>query len=72
MKDQVLHENGKYWVRDELYGYVVYENGITHAVSVQAFPLNEDGLSLAMAYCDYIADKNSKKVRKVYERKGNV
>lgn len=48
-ESDILHEAGRFWVRKELYGYVVYENGITHAESVQAFTLDDGGLSLAKA-----------------------
>lgn len=52
-ESDMLHEAGRFWVRKELYAYVVYENGITHATSIQASPLDDDGLSIAKAYCDY-------------------
>lgn len=56
-ESDILHEAGKFWVRKELYAYVVYENGITHAESIQAFPLDTGGLSLAKAYCNYRGKK---------------
>lgn len=54
-ESDILFEAGRFWVRKETYGYVVYENGITHATSVQTFALDEDGLSLAKAYCNYLS-----------------
>lgn len=56
----IVHENGDYWVaRDKKHkAYIVYKNVITHAVSDSAYSLDEDGLSIAIARCDYLAGRN--------------
>lgn len=64
-EDDIVHENGNYWVcktKKNWFGspentYSVYKNGITHATPVASFEQNEEGLSLAKAYCDYKAGK---------------
>jgi len=58
----IMHENGNYWVcRDKKQEmYIVFKSGITHSVSDSAYPLTEDGLSIAIARCDYLAKRNSK------------
>lgn len=61
-ESDILHEAGRFWVRKELYAYVVYENGITHAESIQAFQPDTDGLSLAKAYCDYRGGTYDRKI----------
>ena len=54
-----MHENGPYWVARDKAGkmaaYVVYKAGITHSVSDSAYEQTEDGLSIAIARCDYLA-----------------
>lgn len=55
---QVIHEgvHGKAWVMDSLNqkAYLVMKTGVTHSESIAGFDKSEDGLSLAIAYCDYI------------------
>ena len=56
----IIHENGKYWVardkRQKL--YIVFKITITHSVSDSAYSLDENGLSIAIARCNYLADRN--------------
>lgn len=55
----IMHENGNYWVcrdaKQEI--YIVFKNGVTHATSDSCYPLSVDGLSLAIARCDYLASR---------------
>lgn len=51
-RDKILHLAGEFDVRETGSGvFTVFENGITHATSVQSFA----DLSLAVAYADYKA-----------------
>lgn len=55
----IMHENGNYWVcRDKRQKmYIVFKTSVTHSVSDSAYPLTEDGLSIAIARCNYMANK---------------
>ena len=56
MREQdIMHENGDYWVGRERQAYVVYKNGATHSTSDSAYRRDADGLSIAIARCDYLA-----------------
>lgn len=57
----IKHENGSYWVLDTRDSYTVMKNGITHSTSVQSFKCDSDGLSCAIAYCDFLAKRSTKK-----------
>lgn len=55
----IMHENGNFWVcRDKSHKmYIVFKTEITHSVSDSAYPLTEDGLSIAIARCNYMANR---------------
>lgn len=55
----IMHENGKFWVlRNKARKmYEICESGFTHSVSTCGFEMDDDGLSLAIAYCDYRASR---------------
>jgi hypothetical protein len=57
----IVHENGKYWVlRNESEScYFVMEAGATHSKSESAYPLDPDGLSIAICRCDYLARRQA-------------
>ena len=52
-ESEILYENGNHWVLKMRMGYATMRCGITHSTSLCVFPLTDDGLSLAIAYCDY-------------------
>ena len=54
------HENGNYWVAELDNTYTVFKTGITHSTSIQSFKRDSDGLSNAIAYCDYLAKRRLK------------
>ena len=56
-ESSIAYENKHYWVLTDTKKkcYVVFESGITHSTSDSFYNLNEDGLSLAKARCDYLA-----------------
>jgi hypothetical protein len=51
----IMHEAGDFWVYRDKGVYTVYRTGITHSVSDSSYEKSEDGLSLAIARCDYLA-----------------
>lgn len=56
----IMHEVGTYWVGREKAAYVVYCSGITHSVSDSAYAKTPDGLSIAIARCNYLANRKGK------------
>jgi hypothetical protein len=58
-ESDIAHEVGKFWVlRDRPQkAYAVCISGITHSVVDSAYELNEDGLSIAIARCNYLANR---------------
>jgi hypothetical protein len=53
----IKHENGKYWVGDTGNYYTVFKNCSTHARSDSSYAKTADGLSVAIARCDYLAKR---------------
>lgn len=51
----IMHANGEYWVEQQANAYVVFRDGPIHATSDSAYHKNADGLSIAIARCDYLA-----------------
>lgn len=56
----IKHEAGKYWVLSTRDAYTVFKTGLTHSVSDSAYAHTPDGLSIAIARCNYLAKKESK------------
>jgi hypothetical protein len=58
-ESEILHQNGPAWVRaDKKIGaYVVMLDGAVCAASDSAYALDADGLSIAIARCDYLASR---------------
>ncbi len=59
-ENDIVHENGDFFVLKFKTGYMVFKNGVTHASSdgVEYNP-DDDGLSIAKAYCDYRAKREA-------------
>ncbi len=55
----IMHEAGSYWVGRERTCYTVFKTGATHSVSDSAYAKTPDGLSIAMARCDYLARREA-------------
>lgn len=53
----IKHENGRYWVLDTGRAYAVMVSGVTHSESESAYERTDDGLSIAVARCDYLANR---------------
>lgn len=56
-ESDIVYENGIFWVCKNKNDYTVYKSGITHSVSDSSYEKNEDGLSIAKARCDYLANR---------------
>lgn len=58
----IAHENGKYWVLKDkqLNAYLVMVTGAVASHSDSAYSLDDDGLSIAIARCNYLAKRNTK------------
>ncbi|OCJ65279.1 hypothetical protein A6U96_23365 [Agrobacterium tumefaciens] len=53
----IMHEAGNYWVGRERDSYTVYKVGATHSVSDSAYAKTPNGLSIAIARCNYLAKR---------------
>ena len=51
----IVHESGNYWVASERGSFTVYQTKLTHSVSDSSYAKTEDGKSLAIARCNYLA-----------------
>ena len=60
-ESDIMHEAGAYWVCRQKGAYVVYKIGVTHSTSDSAYAKTPDGLSIAIARCDYLAGRASSK-----------
>jgi len=59
-ESDIMHEVGDYWVARQKGTYVVYKVGVTHSISDSAYAKTPDGLSIAIARCNYLASKTGK------------
>ena len=53
-ESDIMHENGKYWVLREKDRHTVVKMGFTHGISDSSYEKTDDGLSIAIARCDYL------------------
>lgn len=60
-ESDIAHENGCFWVlKDAKRGrYTVMRATSTHSESESAYRLDADGLSVAIARCDYLATRQA-------------
>lgn len=59
-ESDIKYENGDFWVFDTKDSYTVMRNGVTHATSQSSYKRDDDGLSIAIARCDYLAKHGPK------------
>ena len=65
MREQdIMHENGNFWVGRERGAapggaYVVFKTGTVCSESDSAYAKTPDGLSIAVARCDYLAKREA-------------
>ena len=59
-ESDIMHESGAYWVgrTRKPDSYTVYRNGITHATPDSSYALTPDGLSIAIARAQYLANRS--------------
>ena len=60
-ESDIMHEAGAWWVARQKDAYVVYKVGGTHSTSDSAYAKTPDGLSIAIAKCNYLAGRASSK-----------
>ena len=53
-ESDIKHETGAHWVLDDKKCYMVLRVGVTHSTSDSAYPRTPDGLSIAIARCNYL------------------
>lgn len=53
-ESDIMHEADKYWVGRTRQAYIVFRKGFTHSTSDSAYPKTPDGLSIAVARCNYL------------------
>lgn len=55
----IEYENGDIWILRDAKNkcYTVFRSGVTHSVSDSSYPIGPDGLSIAKARADYLANK---------------
>ena len=63
-ESDIVHENGAFWVGKNPKDYTVYKTGITHSTADSAYEKTADGLSIAIARCDYLARRAAEKAAK--------
>jgi len=56
-ESDIMHESGGFWVSRERSAFTVYRIGLTHSTSDSSYARTDDGLSLAIARCDYLAKR---------------
>jgi len=59
-ESDIMHESGKFWVLKDTDCYHVMQNGVTHSTSDSSYELSDDGLSIAIARCNYLAKRGAK------------
>lgn len=64
MREQdIKHESGRFWVGDTKNSYTVYATGVTCSNPDSSYDRDEDGLSIAVARCNYLARRENEGVR---------
>jgi hypothetical protein len=58
-ENDIAYENGNAWVWKAKDCYCVMVCGITHSTSDSAYALDDDGLGIAKARCDYLAKRSA-------------
>lgn len=51
---KIIFESGDYWVGDTGNDYTVFKTGVTYSTSDSSYPRDKDGLSIAIARCEYL------------------
>jgi hypothetical protein len=54
-ESDIKFESGDYWVGKTDRGYTVFMSGVTVSAADSTYPKDDDGLSIAIARCKYLA-----------------
>lgn len=65
--ESIKYEKGNYWVGKINNTYQVFKNVLTHSVADSTYEKTADGLSIAIARCNYLAKKEHEKKTKTYK-----
>ena len=57
---QIVYEVGNFWVCRRPKHYTVYRSTLTHSIPDSSYHATNDGLSLAIARCDYLAKRQTR------------
>lgn len=59
-ESDIVYENGNFWVGKTRrpQSYTVYRTHHTHSLPDSSYDRSPDGLSIAIARCDYLAKRN--------------
>lgn len=64
-EEDIVYENGNYWVLKSKKGHCYFvmgsSPGNTHSVSDSTYSLDDDGLSIAIARCNWMAKRAKEK-----------
>jgi len=65
----IIHQNGDFWVAKSRISYTVFRTKLCVSTSDSAYSPDADGLSLALARCNYLAKRYvTETVNDRYER----
>jgi len=64
-ESKIRHENGSFWVFEDKNAFTVYKAGITHSTPDSSYALTDDGLSLAVYRCDYLAKRERQSINRI-------
>ena len=64
-ESKIRHENGSFWVFEEKNAFTVYKAGITHSTPDSSYAPTDDGLSLAVYRCDYLAKRERQSINRI-------
>ena len=64
-ESKIRHENGSFWVWESKESYTVMKNGAVYATTDSSYPADEDGLSLAVYRCDYLAKRERQSINRI-------
>lgn len=53
----IAHEAGEFWVFRDPKSFTVYKTGFMYSTADSSYEKTADGLSIAMARCDYLASR---------------
>ncbi len=61
-EENIKFEVGEYWILETWKSYTVMKNVGTHSVSDSEYNRDADGLSIAIARCNYLAEKERESI----------